>query len=57
MKYFLADLERIDDPGVGLVFEVHQGTTDWANLIHVRFFNGTEVTDSDQFFEVISASR
>ena len=42
---------------VGLVFEFHRGCPDWAAIVHVHMLDGTEVVDSDHFFEVISESR
>jgi hypothetical protein len=49
---------------VGLVFELHRGFTrpvesidNISDIVHVRMLDGTEVVDSDHFFEVISESR
>jgi len=48
-----------DDTDVGLVFEFQPGwhEGDFPDIIHVRLFDGTEVADSDHFFEVVSESR
>jgi hypothetical protein len=44
-----------DDTDVGLVFEFHYGWHEGdPDIIHVRMFDGTEVVDSDHFFEVVS---
>jgi len=48
---------------VGLVFEVHRGTRrgptteGWVDIVHIRFHDGTEVADSSDRFEVVSAAR
>ena len=59
-----------DDTDVGLVFEFHRGASAsqgvvfrgsisnrYPNIVHVRMLDGTEVVDSDHFFEVVSESR
>ena len=46
-----------DDTDVGLVFEFHRACPDWDAVVHVRMLDGTEVVDSDHFFEVVSERR
>ena len=60
-----------DDTDVGLVFEFHRGAglrrsgscpagediEGFRDIVHVRMLDGTEVVDSDHFFEVVSESR
>ena len=44
---------------VGLVFELHLGreVDAYPDIVHVRMLDGTEVVDSDHFFEVLNESR
>ena len=50
-----------DDTDVGLVFELHRGAISigdrYPNIVHVRMLDGTEVVDSDHFFEVLNEGR
>ena len=49
-----------DDTDVGFVFEFHRGAgliEGFRDIVHVRMLDGTEVVDSDHFFEVLNESR